>query len=464
MSPILLGFSIAVAFVLGYLLVWNFWPTQKRPMVLIAVPALPAGWSLTSVMYFFWLILSGGRSRWYPAVEVLVLLLALLVSWKRHRDPTSFNHWRLALRRPGGWTLLLLLVAVCFSFIIPVTRASVNPWGYWDAWARINLKARFLFVGSDLWKWIFSSHFGQGDYPLLLSASVARTWTWMRGIVLLGPQVLGIVWSIWSVLLLYSLVAWLRGPLVAVIAGLAYLTFTPLQLWSSAQYSDLPLACFMMLGLAMVVAAEKYPQGAKQFGFLAGFFAGSAAWCKNEGLVFLVLASLWWLSLAARGRIRERLKATGFFGGGAVLIGVAVFVLKAVLAGKTGVFDGLSSSLSSIYALLAEGGRHRILLASLSQGLHLYWQGWPLLVLAIAYLFLHLRGDSRVAHVGPLVCAMVLAAVYYLMVVTTSHDLQWQIRTALDRLLLQLWPVTLFGLAVFFDDKDSPKIVDEIKG
>jgi hypothetical protein len=73
---VFLALSIAVPFSLGYLLVWRLWPARPAPTYLIAVLALPTGWSLTSVLYFFWLILSGGRSSWYPVVEILLLATA----------------------------------------------------------------------------------------------------------------------------------------------------------------------------------------------------------------------------------------------------------------------------------------------------------------------------------------------------------------------------------------------------
>jgi 4-amino-4-deoxy-L-arabinose transferase-like glycosyltransferase len=99
----------------------------------------------------------------------------------------------------------------------------------------------------------------------------------------------------WSLVSMLSVIAWLRGSLTAIVSTLAYLTYTPLLLWAGAQYEDIPLACYLVLGCAMVVAAEKFPEGGRRFWFFAWFFAGSAAWCKNEGIAFLLLVVLWWM-------------------------------------------------------------------------------------------------------------------------------------------------------------------------
>jgi hypothetical protein len=59
-----------------------------------------------------------------------------------------------------------------------------------------------------------------------------------------------------------------------------------------------------------------------------------------------------------------------------------------------------------------------------------------------------------------LACAASLCAVYYLVLVTTPYDLDWQLVTAMDRLILQLWPLLLLGLGALFDDRQTEAAIE----
>ena len=100
------------------------------------------------------------------------------VLYKRKRGETRQPGltWRVRLDKLSILLLLALLIAASVSLALSVKLAAINPWGYWDAWARINVKARFLFGGGDQWSWIFASgHIAHHDYPLLLPCTVARS-------------------------------------------------------------------------------------------------------------------------------------------------------------------------------------------------------------------------------------------------------------------------------------------------
>jgi len=455
--------SIVVAFICGSLLTGCFWPTRPRPALLLAVMALPAGLVLTSASFFFWTVISGGRSNWYPVVEVILLFLAMAVVWfRQHKGDRAWwpvLRWRLPITHVSVLSGLLLLICASLCFVITCKLADVNPWGYWDAWARINHKARFLFAGGDNWTWVFHTvAVAHPDYPLLLPCTVARIWSWGGEIDLRGPQLLSVIWGVWSLVVLYSMVSWLRSSLTAAILGLAYLTYQPLLFWSAAQYADLPLVCLMLLAWGMLTAVRQFPDHARNFACLAGFFAGSAAWCKNEGIVFLLLIFIWWVLCFLKMRIFDRNKTIlCFFFGLTIPVG-ALLVLKTVYAGKTDIIADNSFAPQSIFALVADGERHRIIFESIGHLFDSSWSGGPLILVAAAFLLQHLCSCQRIAHVGTIVSVAAMIAVYYLVFLTTPHDLHWHLGTAIDRLILQLWPVFLLGLAVMFEEV-PPEVV-----
>jgi hypothetical protein len=71
--------------------------------------------------------------------------------------------------------------------------------------------------------------------------------------------------------------------------------------------------------------------------------------------------------------------------------------------------------------------------------------GWALLSLGLAIVVLPPRPVVRRAWQPLALCAGL--ALVYLVVLITSRDLTWQVETVHDRLVLQLWPLALLGLA-----------------
>lgn len=418
--------------------------------------ALPAGLALSSAGYFFWLFFTGGLSSMYPFAEgsLLLLILTILCIRNRKKDRTHSSGLPLSLPSPATILLFLALVFAAFMcFTISFKLANLNPWGYWDAWARINLKARFLYSGGEKWQWIFqNAGIYHHDYPLLLQCTVARFWVWDNAITLATPKILSITWGICSLAILFSVVAWLRSAILATIISLVYLAYMPLPLWSAMQYADIPLACYMTLACAMLIASQQFPGHFRRFSFLAGFFAGSAAWCKNEGLVFAMLIIIWWAFLGFRRRQTGIQHAAAALFAGLCIIGSATVLLKLGFASES----DLASENANLYGLLTDGERHRIILGSIGSLLRGRWDAGPLLLLVLAFL-LKQYPFRRISNPGPLLCALGMLTIYYLIFVATPYDLAWHLRTTVDRLLLQIWPILLLGFAVLFNKDTEPE-------
>ena len=430
-----------MALVAGALLVWRLWPARAKPAALLAALALPAGLALTSTVYFLWLVVSGGRAAWYPAVELAVLAAAVLVL----RRPRAARRARLVLpaRPPPLEALALLVLALTAGVALLVTLrwAAVTPWGYWDAFARINLKSRFLYGGGEHWTWMFRSEAAaQPDYPLLLECSLARLWRWSGGIDPLPAQALSMLGWVGCLAALAALAGHLRSSAVAAAAGLLFLCQRSDRAWAAMQYADFALATYTTLvaGLLALAAADRR-RAARWFPLL-GVFAGSAAWCKNEGLVFALLA-LAWTALAHRD-VPRRGRAAAGLARGLFLGGLAVPVLKLGFAGKSFVF---AARTRSAWEDLLDPARYRIVGGYLARHLAAEMAGWALLLLVAAVVLVP-AGRRRGRAWAPLVLGCGMALVFLLVLVTTHFDLDWLTGTTIDRFVLQLWPLAILGL------------------
>jgi len=97
------------------------------------------------------------------------------------------------LSEMGRWTSAAPWAALAFFLLAAATFALVSacrPNGDWDAWSIWNLHARYLYRGGEHWTSLFSPalNWSHPDYPLLLPASVMRSWVFAGGETVAGPS------------------------------------------------------------------------------------------------------------------------------------------------------------------------------------------------------------------------------------------------------------------------------------
>jgi hypothetical protein len=429
-----------VAYAAGALLSWRLWPTRAKPAVLLAALALPVGLSVTSSAYFLLLVVSAGRASWYPALEAAALVVAAGCAW-RGRERARLLLPSRPRPSPAAAGLVLFAGGALITAMVILREAEVAPWGYWDAWSRINLKARFLYAGGPDWSWMFRSDVAaQPDYPLLLECSVARLWRWSGGIDPLPPQALSVLGWAGCLAALVALAARLRSSGVAAVAGLACLCQRSDRAWAALQYADFALATWFLWSAGLLVLALRRGRHEERWWPLIGFCFASAAWCKNEGLVFALLV----LGTIALRRFRapRRWRAALALGRGLLPGGVAVLVLKLGFAGRSFVFGARTRS---VWAELTDPSRYRTVGGYLARHLSAEMAGWALLALALT-LVLAPRGRRAPRSWLPLALCSGLALAYSLVLVTTNFDLDWLAGTTIDRFVLQLWPLAILGV------------------
>ena len=190
--------------------------------------------------------------------------------------------------------LELVLSAVPAIFLgwilLAVARTTtVKPLYDWDGWVLWATKARVLYEhpgdGSAILK---SSFYGAPSYPLGLPSLEATT---MRAVgsfdgTLLDLQLAVLVAA--GVAGIWVLLRRLAHPLVIGLALLATLASTRVAYQATTNYADVPLAFLTALGVVAGAAWLTARAEERQSWQLVCFtvFLASAAWTKNEGLVF----------------------------------------------------------------------------------------------------------------------------------------------------------------------------------
>ena len=469
MSLVLIA-ALASSTFIGFLLTKIFLPAWKplwADVTFRICLGAGLGAGVSSCVYF--LVRLAGHSRLACVItELLVLAGAGVAAWLTRGSRSLAS----SQANPKGWAWLLLVAfcgALAMAVFIFADASRSSPYGAWDAWAIWNLRARFLAQPDVSWKAAFSpalNHLvgGNGthpDYPLLLSAYVARCWSFAASIGDVTPPIaVAAVFSFGTIGLVVSGLASVRGWSASMLGGLILLGTAGFLLDSSWQYADVPLGFYYVAFFALfVLAADRVPDH-RRVAVLAGLALGFAACTKNEGLLFGVLAGLAFAGYQVAARNPGWRRSVAMLAAGAAIPLAIGLYFKFFLAPPTGTYASVTVA-SALHKLLEPQRYARILKACWEEGLALgAGIAHPVVSLAVLAGCLGISPERRRQPVilASLAALIALSAGYFFTYVITPLDLSWHLDTSLGRLYVQLWPSFVFVSLTLFRTAEETAI------
>src|SRR5579864_2630448 len=456
--PVLLCFGCGLALVsLGW--------TRQSPLTsdLLLRASLSFGFGLGIFSVIFFLARASGVANVLALdLAVFAFLLAIFFFFFLRTRPQTTVTTSLARETFGGpmwlhWLLTAAFVIALFAAVYStVLRTLAHPHGDgWDAFAIWNLHARFLFLGGAHWRDGFTPliPWSHPDYPLLLPAAIAHFWTFLGYDAPAVPAVIGSVFTLATVALLFSSLSILRGALPAMLGGLTLLATPSFITVGTSQYADIPLSFFV---LATIVLLRLYDaRHSPGFLALAGLAAGFAAWTKNEGILFVAA-----IILARSLPVRDRRVLSGESRPVTTHIVrlllpiIPTFLLIAYFKHWVAPAGDLFSDPPTMLQKFLDPTRYWIILKWLTKEFFRFghWLLIPFPLLMLVYYSFpqeETRGQDSRDRASMLALALTLAG-YSAIYLITPYDLYWHLRFSLSRLFLQLWPsaIFLFFLAV----------------
>jgi len=450
--------ALSIAFITGLLLVSVLWPDKELSTpcgVMKCSLAVGLGFGVSSVLFFVWLVIQGFRVGFlsFVILEIAVLCLAFLGWFRKRERHETFCH----APESAPKTKLILSITLFFycALIVAVLSfilmALKNPHGGWDAWAIWNLKARFLFRGTDHWTDIFSKTIAHPDYPLLLPGFIARCWKYVGSETTLAPIAVSFLFTFATAGLLCASLSILRSRAQAFLAGLVLLAAAPFLIMHGViQYADTPLSFFFLACVILFCLNDKSGTEYRHaFLVLAGMAAGCAAWTKNEGLLFLVsIVAVRFLVIVPTKGLKEYVLQMGRFMAGALpfLITVGYFKMRFALSNEL----IASQNFGAILGKISDPSRYLLILKAFA--IVLSRIGFQFIgTIPVMAVYLLLVGVKVKRGDGPILMTcfatlLFMMAGYFFVYVITPEDLAWHLNTSLVRLMLQLWPTLLFAL------------------
>jgi len=386
-----------------------------------AALALALGIGAWSAAYAGWRM--AGAPAGAAKDVVLALAGAALLAGLRGRDAAAEQAPEPEPAPAWLWLLFALSCAVAAAAFVEHTVRF--PDGGWDAWMVWNLRARFLARAADL-RTAFSpvmAFLAHQDYPWLVPGVVAQAFA-IFGESRAVPAALAAVFGALAVAVVALALARAHGARWGLLGGVAVTTLPCFAVFASDQQSDVPLAVYLGIAIALVQSARSRRELA-----LAGFAAGLGMWTKNEGSLYAacLVAAFLFRTRDARGAAAIVL--------GALPCAALLAWFKLGLAPPNDL-AAFSTTRGLVENALDLGRWGELLVRALRQ--ILYFQDLALWVAAEAVLLIVCarKRPPSVPGTALFLACLGVAAVYGLQ----PHRLDWIFRTSADRILMQMWP------------------------
>ena len=368
----------------------------------------------------------------------------------------SFGEAGLSLPSPPRNERLPPWLLICFGLVLVMATCAIlmvisnKPHGSNDAYAVWNLRARFLFRGGDHWADGFSPLIGWSnpDYPLLLSATIARWWAYVGSDTVLVPQFISLFFTLATAGLLISALSTLRSPCQGLVAGLFLFSTAFFMRLGGSQYADVPIGFFMLATIVAFSLKDGNQEKSPVIYSLAGITAGLAAWTKNEGMLFVlaILVARFVSAILSGPESRKGLtREFAFFCTGLAPILAVLLFFKIKYAPSNDLFRNQGTAL--FLARMTDPHRYAMIVKAFLNEIVRWGSGlFPILV--VYALFTGMRYNSGHLRLI-LTCAATLIFMlcgHFFAYLCTPNDLAWMLGGSLERLLLQLWPTFLLVL------------------
>jgi hypothetical protein len=302
--------------------------------------------------------------------------------------------------------------------------------GAWDAWAIWNLHAGYL-AETQSWKNMFlNSVSAHADYPLALPSFLAFLHNLTVNELLVNYSFhLLIAVSIPSIIYLQTYKrAWLLSAIAFILLCKDdfYITIATYQM------ADTLIAFFLLLA---VIAVDNIETD-KRYIIVCAAMLGCCLWTKNEGAVLAILFTMFFYKdLLLKGAYKYS------------LIGIAIPLTVYVIfkLGFAPQNDILESQNKTTLSLLTEPERYKMIYTAWKDSFNAHYYAIACMV-ALCILIMLIRRilpDKRILFI------LSACIAYSLVYLISPHDLEWHLKTSIDRLIHQLMPISVYASLMY---------------
>lgn len=430
-------FAYAVSCTTGYALLSRYLDMNGDHDWVLFFLAPGMGLAVTVLFLFLNLYFLDSLSFYFCISQQAILLGFLLTRPRRTGYRRLFRGKVIFLAVLGIGLVLLFLVML------------KSPFGTGlDAWAIWKLKARFIFHGP--WRQLFSPSlvFSHPDYPIFYPLAVVWGWLVAGKETYAAPQILCFLITLSLVGLLMGVFAKQNLSMAAAL-GMWMISIPQFIGLGASQYADIFVAYFN-LASAMLLSEASMRKNVR-YAWVAGFFAGTGTFVKNEGLLFLtVLVFVSVLRVAfgpAEDRSANRRETLALVTGSLPFLSVTVaYKIAAAYPNHMLSFAVVADYISS-NALFGRTGLIFSHAVSEIFNENAWVYAW-FFILAV-FLLYGSCGLSKRNFWVPLTPTLIVSG-YFFVYLFTGLDLGWLLQESFGRTLLHVLPLFVWASFVVF--------------
>ncbi|MEW5796433.1 MAG: glycosyltransferase family 39 protein [Candidatus Zixiibacteriota bacterium] len=277
---------------------------------------------------------------------------------------------------------------------------------------------------------------------------MALLWKHAGGETVLVPIFIAALFFLATGAVLYAGLRVLSGQVAAAL-GLIALAGTPFFVrHSAAQYADVPVGFFFLTTVILLAVYDCDPGKRRGWLVLSGMAVSLAVWTKNEGLLFLVALATARLLPAAVGREWRQLGRDMLalaLGAAPALLALVVF--KIAFAPP----DGLLAlqGWGAIVEKLGDWSRYQEVAAAFVKEVSSFGGGMSVvIILTFALAGADWRRFKQRYWLSGMMVLLVMVIGFFFVYIITPQRLTWYMGVSLNRILPQLWPMTVFLVLV----------------
>lgn len=451
-------FIFLLTFLSGFLLTKLFLPEIRSKMLVFGY-SLGMGISIEAILMFAVLNVSYPfQKSVFLGIEVLIIIFLCLYLFRRMKGSINFqNNVSETDSEKASFCkkyLIFFIAAMLFVTAELFFHFAKEPYGSWDGMFIWNLHAKFLYVlyeNSMNYKDFFNlvMEWSHIDYPLLLPLYNYKNHLLYNSYNILLPVISAFVIFLASVFTLTGSIKEIVNMKNALIAGIVLLA-TKAFVWESmTQCADVILGLYILLSAVSLCLAEKYNNN--KFVSFAFFFAASAAFCKNEGILFFCVFVFLYLLF-----IKKNVK---FILIGCLIPLICVLYSKVFLYGKSDLFS--DRSLIEIIGKLCDFSGYKLIV------LHYIGNTENLINLVILFVLGVLSGQrqdvlSTKSKLILVSLTVLIFAGYFVIYLISPNDLNWHLASSSMRLTVHYTPLIIYLIFAVFNccDKDRLNLAE----
>ncbi len=454
------------AFFLGLLVVHIieiYFLKQGLSLLLKLSLSFGIGIGFSGLTLFAALIGFGFLSRELVLISDIFLILLFFLFFIRKKYQTS-DYLKKEIFKPAidrdektNFLKVLFIIILSFTAITFIINSLKEPYGGWDAWAKWNMRARFLYRAGIYWRDGFRyynyTHMPL-CYPPIFSLIIARGWFYLTQETFSVPILIAFIFTFSIPLLLYASLRQLIGKRVAFLAAIMLLLTPDFIVQGVSQYADVPLSFYFLGVLVMLNFYEKSNHFA--YFMLAALLLGISILIKLEGIIFFYALILSRALVVTRLKgLRKYLKELANI----LLILSPFLILLFYFKINIGDFNKVYSwDLEMLISKLTDPSRYYLIIkeffkTSLYFGRGVIW----VMILCFCILWKKRKYKDNGRILTSVTVLLSIYAVYFLVYILSPFDLKWHLESSMERIFMQFWPSTIFVFSQFLVEAEDEK-------